>query len=57
MSAVTQSPLFGIALTVAAYSIGLWVNRRTGLSIANPNLIAIPLIILCLLLTGTPLAD
>ena len=57
MSAVTQSPLFGIALTVAAYSIGLWVNRRTGLSIANPNLIAIPLIILCLLFTGTPLAD
>ncbi len=57
MSIVTQSPLFGIALTVAAYSVGLWVNRRTGLSIANPNLIAIPLIILCLLLTGTPLAD
>ena len=31
MSAVTQSPLFGIALTVAAYSIGLWVNRRTSI--------------------------
>lgn len=57
MSAVTASPLFGIALTVAAYSAGLWVNRKTRLSIANPNLIAIPLIILCLLLTGTPLAD
>ena len=54
---VTQSPLFGIALTVAAYAIGLWVNRKTGLSIANPNLIAIPLVILCLVLTGTPLED
>ena len=57
MSVVTQSPLFGIALTVAAYAIGLWVNRKTGLSIANPNLIAIPLVILCLVLTGTPLED
>lgn len=57
MSAIVQSPLFGIALTVAAYSIGLWVNRKTGLSIANPNLIAIPLVILCLVLTGTSLED
>lgn len=37
MSVITASPLFGIALTVAAYSVGLWVNRKTGLSIANPN--------------------
>lgn len=57
MSAIVQSPLFGIALTVAAYSIGLWVNRKTGLSIANPNLIAIPLVILCLVFTGTSLED
>lgn len=57
MTAVTQSPLFGIALTVAAYSVGLWVNRKTGLSAANPNLIAIPLVILCLVVTGTPLED
>ncbi len=57
MSVITASPLFGIALTVAAYSVGLWVNRKTGLSIANPNLIAIPLVILCLVLTGTPLEE
>ena len=57
MSVITASPLFGIALTVAAYSAGLWVNRKTGLSIANPNLIAIPLVILCLVLTGTPLEE
>ncbi len=57
MTAVTQSPLFGIALTVAAYSVGLWVNRKTELSVANPNLVAIPLVILFLLLTGTSLED
>jgi len=57
MSVITQSPLFGIVLSVAAFSIGLWVNRKTGLSVANPNLIAIPLVILCLWLTGTPLED
>lgn len=57
MNQVTSSPLFGIALSVAAFSVGLWVNRRTKLSIANPILIAIPLVIACLALTGVPLAD
>ena len=57
MNQVTSSPLFGIALSVAAFSVGLWVNRRTKLSIANPILIAIPLVIACLTLTGVPLAD
>ena len=55
MDAVTQSPLFGIALSAAAFSAGVWINRRVKLSVANPILIAIPLVILCLLLTGTPL--
>lgn len=57
MNQVTSSPLFGIALSVAAFSVGLWVNRRTKLSIANPILIAIPLVIACLTLTGVPLAN
>ncbi len=57
MNQVTSSPLFGIALSVAAFSVGLWVNRRIKLSIANPILIAIPLVIACLTLTGVPLAD
>lgn len=57
MNQVTSSPLFGIALSVAAFSVGLWVNRRTKLSIANPILIAIPLVIACLTHTGVPLAD
>ena len=57
MNQVTSSPLFGIALSVAAFSVGLWVNRRTQLSIANPILIALPLVIACLTLTGVPLAD
>ena len=52
MNQVTSSPL-----SVAAFSVGLWVNRRTKLSIANPILIAIPLVIACLTLTGVPLAD
>lgn len=55
MDAVTQSPLFGIALSAVAFSAGVWINRRVKLSVANPILIAIPLVILCLLLTGTPL--
>lgn len=57
MNAVTQSPLFGIALSAAAFSAGVWLNRRLKSSAANPILIGIPLVIIALRLTGVPLAD
>lgn len=49
---LTGLPLFCLALTVAAYQIGLWCKKKTGFSLCNPLLIGIILVIGVLLLTG-----
>lgn len=49
---LTALPLFCLALTVAAYQIGLWCKKKTGSSLCNPLLIGIILVISVLLLTG-----
>lgn len=49
---LTGLPLFCLALTVAAYQIGLWCKKKTGSSLCNPLLIGILLVIGVLLLTG-----
>ena len=46
MSAWTDSYLFGIVLSIAAFALGLWLNRKTPLF--NPLLIAVTVIILIL---------
>lgn len=28
MEAVTSSPLFGIVLSILAYAVGVWLNRK-----------------------------
>ena len=50
-----SSPLFGITLSIAAYGIGYWIQKKLRTPAANPLLIAIILVILFLKLTGTPL--
>lgn len=54
MEAVLQSPLFGIVLSIAAYSAGLWLNRKLKSPLVNPLLIAIALVILFLNALGIP---
>ena len=54
---VTQSPLFGIVLTVVAYFIGLWVQKKTKWMLCNPLLIAVALIVCFLMALGIPLED
>ena len=49
---LTGLPLFCLALTVAAYQIGLLCRKITGSSLCNPLLISILLVIGVLLLTG-----
>ncbi len=49
--ALTGSVFFGVALTLLCYQVGLWVKQKTRLSIANPLLIAV-LIIVPILLIG-----
>ena len=45
-------PLFPLVLTVGAYQIGLWCQKKTKSAICNPLLIAVVLCIGVLLLTG-----
>lgn len=48
MTELTNSPLFGIVLSIFAYELGIQINRKLKTPIANPLLIAVALIILVL---------
>lgn len=54
-SLLARDPAFGVAITLLAYEVGRWVQRRCGGSpIANPVLIAIALIVTGLEFCGIP---
>lgn len=57
MSVLTESPFFGIVLTVAAFWIGTTVQRKTKLAICNNMLIAMLVIIAVLKLLDIPYED
>lgn len=48
MTEILESPLFGIALTVFAFQIGVFLNKKTKSTLVNPLLVAIALIIIVL---------
>ena len=54
MSELFASPFFGIALSIVAFSIGVWIQKKTGLVICNPLIIAIVLVSGVLLLFKIP---
>ena len=54
MSELFASPFFGIALSIVAFSIGVWIQKKTGLVICNPLIIAIVLVWGVLLLFKIP---
>lgn len=51
---LSQTSLFSVVLTLCAFELGLWLQRKTKLSFLNPILTAIVFIILFLKLTGIP---
>lgn len=57
MSAVLTSAYFGVMLTVAAYYIGLTIQKKSGLVICNHMIIGAGLIILVLKLLGLSYDD
>ena len=57
MSELTSSPFFGIALTVAAYWLGIRIQKKTGLVICNSMLITVALIIAVLTVFRIPYED
>ena len=48
MSALFETPYFGIAVTIAAYWVGVKVQKKTGLVICNNMLITVGLLIILL---------
>lgn len=52
--ALLNSPFLGLGLTCAAWCVGLWVQKKTGLILCNPLVIATALIIACLSLFRIP---
>lgn len=51
---ILSSPFFGVTLTCAAWCIGLWVQKRTGLILCNPLVVSSALIILLLVALRIP---
>ena len=47
--ALASSAYFGAVLSIAAYSFGLWLKKRTGFALCNPLLVAAAVIIPVLL--------
>ena len=52
---VFSSPFFGITISIVAYSIGVWLNKKTKMAIINPLLISYVIIIPLLILLNIPL--
>ena len=50
----TNSPFFGVALSVLAFWIGVKIQKKTGLVVCNPLLIGVILVIGLLLALGIP---
>lgn len=53
--AVFSSPFFGITISIVAYSLGVWINKKTKLAILNPLLISYLIIIPALIILEIPL--
>ncbi len=53
---ITTNPFFGISISIIAYAIGTFLNKKTKLAIVNPLLISYILIISTLLIFDIPLS-
>lgn len=51
----TDSHLFGIVMSILAFALGVYLNKKTKLPFVNPLLVAVAVIILALTLFGIPL--
>lgn len=53
---LSQTSLFALVLTLGAYEIGLWLQKKTRSPVCNPILIAVALIIVLLLALDIPVS-
>ena len=54
---ITSSEMFGIFLSLATYTFGLWVKKKWNTPVANPLLIAIVLCVAVLVIFDIPYAN
>lgn len=57
MKEILRSPLFGVMISLIAFEIGLFINKKTRKSFLNPLLIAIAIVILSLKIFDISLQD
>lgn len=55
MEVLVQSPMFGILISLIAFEIGLFIQKKTKLLFLNPLLIAIAVVMIFLMVTGIDL--
>ena len=48
------TPAFGIAITIFAFAIGVWLQKKTGFVLCNAYMIAVLLVIGVLLICKSP---
>ena len=54
MSALVESPFFGITLTVIAYWLGIKAQKKTGLVICNNMIVSVAILIAVLTVFHIP---
>ena len=54
MIELTASPFFGIALSIIAFWVGVKIQKKTGISLCNPLVIAVVLVIAVLTIFRIP---
>lgn len=57
MKELINSPIMSVFISIICFEIGLYINTKTKISILNPLLICIPLIILLMKLLNIPLEN
>ncbi len=57
MKEIISSPLFALLISILAYEIGIFINKKTRIAFLNPLMIAIALVIVALLALNIPLED
>lgn len=57
MKDIFSQPIFALLISILAYEIGLFINKKTKIAFLNPLMIAITLVICTLLALDIPLED
>lgn len=57
MKEIISSPVFGLLISILAFEIGIFINRKTKLAFLNPLMLAIMIVMGILILLKIPLED